>query len=113
MLKSFSFAGQGIRSAITSEPNMRIHLAAAVIVVLAGFYLELSNTEWCLVILAIGLVLTAELFNSSLEELVDLLQPAQQPLAGKIKDMAAGAVLIAAISAACIGLLVFGKYLPI
>ena len=73
----------------------------------AGFFFEVSRWEWCLLILCVAVVLAAEAFNSALEYLVDLVSPGQHPLAGKAKDIAAGAVLIVAIGAALVGLLIF------
>lgn len=110
-IQSFRFAANGIRLAVAGQRNMKIHIAAALGVTVGGIYYTISNTEWCLVLLAIGLVMTAELLNSSIESLVDLMEPRQHPLAGKAKDIAAGGVLVACVSAAGIGLLVFIKYL--
>jgi diacylglycerol kinase len=109
--KGFSFAVSGIRQAVASQRNMRIHFGVAFVVAAAGFYFEISITEWGLVLLAIGLVISAELMNTAIETLVDLIEPGKNPKAGRIKDIAAGSVLIAAICALGIGLLVFLKYL--
>ena len=79
----------------------------------AGFFFTISATEWCQVILAVGLVWAAELFNTSVEGLVDLLEPGKRHLAGRIKDIAAGGVLMAALCAAAVGALVFLKYLMV
>lgn len=110
-LKSFVFAGHGFLVAVRTQRNLRLHCIASMVVVGAGSYLSISVLEWCLVILAMGLVLTAELINSSIEGLVDLLEPNANPVAGKVKDIAAGGVLVAAVCAAAIGILVFLKYL--
>ncbi|OEK05086.1 diacylglycerol kinase family protein [Roseivirga misakiensis] len=110
-LQSFKYAWRGIRVAIWQEHNFRIHLLAALIVIVTGFYFEISNTEWCWIVLAICIVFTAELFNTAIEKLVDLKSPEFDPLAGKIKDIAAGAVLVSALSAAIIGLLIFWPYI--
>ncbi len=97
----------GIASLVRSQANARIHLLAAVLVVLAGFYFGLNRTEWCLIALSIAVVFAAEGFNTALEHLTDLVSPDHHPLAGKAKDVAAGAVLLAAIGAAAVGALVF------
>lgn len=110
-IRSFGFAVHGIRAAVASQRHMKFHLGAAMLVSAAGIYVQLSREEWGLVLLAIGLVITAELMNSSIESLVDLLEPRQRPLAGKVKDIAAGGVLAASICALGIGILVFYKYL--
>lgn len=104
---SFKYAFNGIKTAIKTQANMRIHLIAAFLVTAMGFYFKISNAEWILVVMAIGFVISAELFNSALEFLTDLVSPEQNNTAGKVKDIAAGAVLISAISAAIIGLIIF------
>lgn len=106
-LNSFRFAIAGIASLVGSQPNARIHLLATVLVIAAGFYFELSKIEWCLVALAITIVFAAEAFNTALEHLTDLVSPDFHPLAGKAKDVAAGAVLIVSIGALAVGALVF------
>jgi diacylglycerol kinase (ATP) len=105
-IRSFKYAIQGISQAV-SQPNMQIHLAIAAAVVVAGFILKISRTEWMLVVFAMGLVLSAECMNTAVEKLTDLVSPGHNELAGKVKDMAAGAVLICAAAAAVIGLIVF------
>lgn len=106
-LNSFRYAFAGIADMTRSQANVKIHLTATVVVILAGCYFGLSRTEWCLIVLAIASVLAAEGFNTALEYLTDLVSPNQHPLAGKAKDVAAGAVLLAAIGAAAVGALVF------
>lgn len=106
-VNSFRYAIAGIVNLISSQANARIHLLVAVLVVAAGFYLEIDRTEWCLVSMAITSVLAAEGFNTALEYLTDLVSPSHHPLAGKAKDVAAGAVLFTAIGAATVGVLIF------
>jgi len=77
------------------------------LVVFAGFYFSLSNFEWTVLVLAIALVLSLEMINSAIEYMVDLVSKDYNPVAGKVKDVAAGAVLIAAIFAIIIGLIIF------
>lgn len=89
---------------------MRVHLFAAIVVIAVGFYFNISATEWCIVVICIGMVMSAEIFNSALELLTDLVKPEQHPIAGKVKDAAAGAVLLTALAAAVAGILVFWKY---
>jgi diacylglycerol kinase len=105
--QSFKYAFNGIIFGIKTQANLRIHLVAIILVTALGFYFHLSYAEWVLIILAMGSVLSAELFNSAIEVLTDLISPQKNTFAGKIKDMAAGAVLISAITAAIIGLLIF------
>ena len=108
---SFKFAFKGINSALRSEPHMRLHMLAALGVILAGIIFRVTKLEWCLLAVSIGLVITAEIFNTAIETLTNLVSPEHNPLAGKTKDLAAGAVLAASIAAAVIGLLVFFPYL--
>jgi diacylglycerol kinase (ATP) len=110
-INSFRYALAGIKAAFWTEMNMRIHLAAALMVLAVGFVLRVTATEWCFLVLCIGLVWAAELFNTALEALVNLVSPVQHPLAGKVKDLAAGAVLMTALMAAVIGLIIFVPYL--
>ncbi|MGV3598612.1 MAG: diacylglycerol kinase family protein [Bacteroidota bacterium] len=110
-ITSFKYAFSGIAKVFTSEFNFRFHSVAAIAVIIAGFVLDITRTEWLFIAFAIGIVLVAEAINSAIEKLVDLVSPQQQPLAGWVKDVAAGAVLIAAITAAVIGALVFVPYI--
>ena len=110
-LQSFRHAFRGIRFAISGEHNIRIHLVAAVLVITAGFFLKLSSHDWIAILFAIGLVLISELFNSAIESIADFISPGHHQDIGKIKDIAAGAVLIAAITAVVIGILVFLPHL--
>lgn len=106
-LKSFVFAFQGIKSAFKSEFNFRFHFIAAILTIAAGFYFNITGFEWLVIILCIGLVITAELFNTAIEKIVNLVSPEYHPLAGQIKDIAAGAVLIIAITSLISGLIIF------
>ncbi len=107
-LKSFEYAFQGIKSFFISTHNARIHLAISVMVIIAAIYFKISLIEWIAVVYAIGLVFTAEAFNTAVEEWVDSIQPDYDKKAGRVKDISAGAVLIASIVAAVIGILIFG-----
>jgi len=110
-LRSFGHAFRGLKVLLQTQPNARIHAAATVLVVAAGVLLQISPAEWALIVLAIAGVWTAEALNTAIEFLVDLVSPDPHPLAGKAKDVAAGAVLIAAIGSAVIGGFVFGPHL--
>ena len=87
---------------------MQIHLGAALGVVALSAWVGLERWEWVAVLGAIGLVWMAELFNTALEELTNLVSPEHNPLAGRAKDLAAGAVLVASVTAALVGIIVFG-----
>jgi diacylglycerol kinase len=106
--RSFLYAFQGLRTVWRTQANMRIHLFAAILVVALGSWLELERTDWCLLVLAISMVLMAEAFNTALEFLTDLASPDYHPLAKHAKDTAAAAVLLAAIGSAVLGLLILG-----
>lgn len=106
-LKSFSYAFKGIVYVFWKEPNMHIHLLATIGVIGLAWYLEVALWEWGLLILAIGLVLVAEMLNTSIELLVDLVSPEYNELAGKVKDVAAGGVTLAAVAAVGVGGVVF------
>lgn len=106
-LQSFKFALKGIRLLFLSETNARIHLAFTFLVIAGGLFFSVSWTEWCLLVLAITMVLCAEGMNTAIEYLTDLVSPNFHELAGKTKDVAAGAVLIAAIGAAVLGCMIF------
>lgn len=108
---SFSDAIQGVIHVVRWERNMRIHLFAALMVILFATVLGVTRLEMTALVLTIGLVFVAELFNTAVEELVDLVTPDYYPLAGLIKNISAGAVLISALTAAGVGYLVFIDYL--
>lgn len=109
-IKSFRYAINGIRTSLWQEHNFRIHLVAAFLVIALGFYFQVTSSEWLWLITAISLVLITEMINTALEHLVNLVEPNQNPKAGKVKDIAAGAVLIAAIGAIAIGIIIFWPY---
>lgn len=106
-LLSFTFAFKGIKYLVKTQHNFRIHIVAAIGVIIAGFYFDISTIEWILICLTIGGVLTAEALNSAIELIVDKISPEFNKTAGLIKDVAAGAVLIFALVAAITGALIF------
>ena len=110
-IKSFGYAFKGIASLIKKEHNAWIHCTAIVLVTVCGFYFGITPTEWCIVVICFGVVLAAEGFNTAIERLVDLVSPGFHPIAGDVKDVAAGAVLICAIAAAIVGSIIFLPYL--
>jgi diacylglycerol kinase (ATP) len=96
---------------LASQHNAWVHLVATVAVVVAGLFFRLQAGEWCWITLAIMAVWTAEALNTAFELLTDVASPEFHPLAGKAKDVAAGAVLISATGAVIVGVLVFGPKL--
>jgi diacylglycerol kinase (ATP) len=110
-IRSIVYALRGIRIMLASQHNAWIHAAATVVVGVGGVLLGLSWAEWCWIVLAVVAVWTAEALNTAFEFLTDVASPNFHPIAGKAKDVAAGAVLLAAMGAVTIGLLVFGPKL--
>jgi len=110
-VRSVGYALRGIADMLRSQQNAWIHAAATVVVCGLGFAFGLSRIEWCLVVLAIVSVWTAEALNTAIELLTDVASPGFDPLAGRAKDVAAGGVLIASLGAAGIGVLVLGPHL--
>ena len=104
---SFKYAWKGIRLGWEEEANFRFQTVCAALALALAFVLQISRIEWLLVLLAMGIVLTAELINTSLEELCDMLQPSHDPHIAKIKDLAAGAVFLSSWVALLIGAFVF------
>jgi diacylglycerol kinase len=111
LFHSFKFAFHGFWLACKEQPNLRIHLFVSALVVGLAFYFGVSKLEWCVLLTCIGLVISLELLNSAIEGFVNLVSPERQPKAGNIKDMAAAAVLVAAIISSIVGLLIFSSYL--
>lgn len=105
--RSFSYALRGIGTVFKEEFNARVHLLAALVVVVLGFVLKVSSWEWIILILVMGGVFTMELINTSIEKLADLYSSEFNPKIKKIKDLSAGAVLVASITALLIGLIIF------
>lgn len=106
-LQSFAYAFRGIADLFRHHRNGQIHLVATILVALCGFFCHISPGEWMAVIICIATVTALEAMNSAIEYLTDLVSPDFHPLAGKVKDMAAGAVLISAIGAAVVGGIIF------
>lgn len=100
-------AGRGVRAALRSERHMRFHVFAGLIVLIAGWVLKLNATEWAITLAVIAGMIALEIVNTAIEALVDLVQPEHHPIAGKVKDMAAGACLVFAFGAAVIGCILF------
>ncbi|MDH3226761.1 MAG: diacylglycerol kinase family protein [Thermoleophilia bacterium] len=107
MLASFKWAFLGVATAIRQERHMRLHLLLAGLVGLLAVATRVSAVEAALLALAIGLVISLELVNSALEQALDAVAPERDPLVGRAKDMAAGAVLAAAVAAVVVAIAVF------
>ncbi|WP_307405114.1 diacylglycerol kinase family protein [Neobacillus ginsengisoli] len=110
-MASFSFAINGIRTAIMAERNMRIHLVSSVIVICCSIFFSISTIEWLIILLVIGGIFALELVNSAIERVVDLVTEEYLSLAKQAKDLAAGAVFIYAIVSIVIGIVIFLPYM--
>ena len=106
-LKSFIYAFRGLSLLIRKEHNARIHVFASFCVVIAGYFFQISYSEWIAIVIAIGFVFSAEALNSAIETLADLVSPNYNEFIKQTKDLAAGGVLLAAITALIIGLIIF------
>lgn len=106
-LKSFKYAFEGIASAIRTESHIRFHLVAAVYVFLFAYLGDFTHTEWCILIVTVAVVLTAELFNTAMERVCDMYTTEENKNIKFIKDISAGAVLVCAIGAAVIAIILF------
>ncbi len=109
--KSFTHAGRGVWIFVKSTHNAWVHLVVLAIAVVLGVYFKITVIEWMTLVLAAGLVLVAEAVNTAIEIDIDLTSPEYHPYARDTKDVAAGAVLIAATTASIIGFFIFGHYI--
>ena len=112
-IKSIYYAINGILIMLYGQPNALVHLFATILVVVAGLLCNISRLEWCILLIAVVLVWATEAVNTAIEYLCDLACPEYHPLIKKVKDIAAGVVLISAIGAVVLGLIVFMPYLKI
>lgn len=109
-LDSFKYALLGLIHILRGERNARIHLGVAVVVLLAGAILGLSTSEMAAIFFAVIIVFLAEIINTALEKTLDLIEKNHNPQIKIIKDMAAGAVLVASVAALVIGIAIFAPY---
>ena len=108
---SFKHALDGVIYTFKTQPNFQVHIFFAILATIAGFYWEISRAEWSVIIFIIGLVLVAEMINTSIEAVVDLHTEQYHDLAKVAKDVSAGMVLITALMAVITGILIFLPYL--
>jgi diacylglycerol kinase (ATP) len=111
LLKSFGFAFSGLKSAVRSENNFMYHFLGGISSILLGFYLKISTYHWAIIILLIGMVISAEMFNTAIEKLTDIVSPEYNVEAGQVKDISAGAVFLVSLTSVVAGLLIFCSYL--
>lgn len=107
LVNSFKYAIEGFISSFKTERNMKIHVLAMALVVILGIYLKINQIEWCIIVISIASVISAELFNTAIETLVDMVSPERNPNAKLVKDISAAAVLALAIGAAVAGTIIF------
>lgn len=108
---SFSHAWDGIVHNFTTQPNFRVHLIFAILAILAGLYFKITSTQWLIITFTITLVIVAEMINTALESMVDLITSEHRQHAKIAKDTSAGMVLITAILAIIVAAIVFLPYL--
>lgn len=108
-IRGIGYAAKGAYKLIITEPSIQVQLVIAIIMTIAGFYFQISTTEWVIQTLAIGIVLSFEGVNTAIEAISDFIHPERHDKIGFIKDISAGAVFIFAITAVIIGLII---YLP-
>jgi diacylglycerol kinase (ATP) len=106
-LKSIGFALKGAIKLITTEHSVMVQFSIGILLLFAGFYFNITATEWMFQTLAIGLVLSIEGLNTAVEKVADFIHPEYHERIGFIKDIAAGAVFFAAMTAIAIGLLIY------
>ncbi len=109
LIAGFGYAIKGIVVALRTQQNMRIHFVAVAVVTVLGFLLDLNAAEWAIIALTIGSVITAEMMNTAIEMLVNMVSPEYNQEAGRVKDIAAGGVLLAAIIATVVAVYIFGN----
>lgn len=107
LVNSFKFAGVGIFTALKKERNMKIHFFAMIAVIILGIVFRIEPMEWIACVILFGGVIGAEMFNTAIETVVDLVTPYKNDKAKIAKDVAAGGVLVWAIAAAIVGLVIF------
>ncbi|WP_439153222.1 diacylglycerol kinase [Winogradskyella sp.] len=106
-LKSIGYAFKGMLILIKTEASIKIQVVIALVVTIAGFYYNISNTEWIVQIAMIGLVMSIEGVNTAIEYIADFIHPDHHPKIGLIKDIAAGAVFIASVVAVIIAIIIY------
>jgi len=105
--QSFKYAFEGLLTIFKEEANFRVHICAGVIVIIAGFMFKIPRTDWLAIVICVVSVLIAEIFNTCIENVLDMLTTEYNPRVKKVKDMAAAAVLLVTILSVAVGLLIF------
>jgi len=108
--QSFKYALEGISYCINTQKNMKIHFAIAIVTLMAGLALKISRLEFIMIIMSISTVFVCEIINTAVEKAIDATTQEYNPIAKIAKDVAAGAVLVAAINSVLVGLMIFGRF---
>lgn len=108
---SFKYAWEGTKYAFSTQPNFKVHAVIGALTIISGVVFRVSQTEWLFLILAITLVITAEMANTAIESMTDLIEEKHHKHAKIAKDVSAGMVLLTAIAAVIIGLAIFAPKL--
>lgn len=108
---SFKYAISGLVAALKEEPNLKFHFLAGILVIIAGLILNISKIDWLIILFLIGFVISLELTNTAIEAVTDAFTDKEHPRAKYAKDISAGAVLVASITSAIIGIIIFLPYL--
>ena len=111
LINSFKYAIEGFISSFKTERNMKIHVLMMILVIIAGMTFEITKLEWILCMILFGIVISAELFNTAIETVVDIVMPEKNEKAKLAKDVSAGAVLVVSIASAIVGIIIFLPYL--
>lgn len=107
LTKSIGFALNGIQACFKQEPNFKIHVACTLLAVAAGTYFKINSIEWIIIVICIGAVLAAELMNTAIEQLCNMVYKERHQVIKRIKDLSAAAVLVIAMSAAICAAIIF------
>ncbi len=107
LINSFKYAFTGIVTSFKTEQNMKIHVLIMILVIIAGIVLKVSALDWIILVIMFALVISAELFNTVIETVVDMITMEKNEKAKIAKDIAAGAVLVLAIGSVIVGLIIF------
>lgn len=107
LINSFKYAISGIGTSFKTERNMKIHIFVMILVIIAGIVFKVSSLDWIILVTMFGLVISAELFNTAIETVVDMITKEKNEKAKIAKDVAAGAVLVLAIASVIVGLIIF------
>lgn len=107
LINSFKYAFTGIATSFKTEQNMKIHILIMILVIIAGIVLKISSLDWIILVIMFALVISGELFNTTIETVVDMITMEKNEKAKIAKDVAAGAVLVLAIGSVIVGLIIF------